>query len=42
MPTQSKNPETIVLHGGNYRADPATKAVAVPIDQTTSYQSDSS
>jgi O-acetylhomoserine (thiol)-lyase len=42
MPTQSKNPETIVLHGGDYRADPATKAVAVPIYQTTSYQFDSS
>src|SRR5450432_4844460 len=38
MPTQSKNLETIVLHGGNYRADPATTAVAVPIYQTTSYQ----
>src|SRR6187455_2174320 len=38
MPTQSRNPETIVLHGGNYRADPATTAVAVPIYQTTSYQ----
>jgi O-acetylhomoserine (thiol)-lyase len=38
MPTQSQNPETIVLHGGNYRADPATTAVAVPIYQTTSYQ----
>jgi O-acetylhomoserine (thiol)-lyase len=33
-----KNPETIVLHGGGYRADPATAAVAVPIYQTTSYQ----
>ncbi|MBT5178634.1 MAG: bifunctional O-acetylhomoserine aminocarboxypropyltransferase/cysteine synthase [Rhodospirillaceae bacterium] len=32
------NPETIVLHGGSYRADPATNAVAVPIYQTTSYQ----
>jgi O-acetylhomoserine (thiol)-lyase len=32
------NPETIVLHGGIYRADPATNAVAVPIYQTTSYQ----
>ena len=32
------NPETIVLHGGGYRADPATNAVAVPIYQTTSYQ----
>src|SRR5579864_6230184 len=38
MPTESKNPETIVLHGGSYRADPATNAVAVPIYQTTSYQ----
>jgi len=37
MPTQSKNPETIVLHAG-YRSDPATNAVAVPIYQTTSYQ----
>jgi len=38
MPTQSQHPETIVLHGGSYRADPATTAVAVPIYQTTSYQ----
>jgi O-acetylhomoserine (thiol)-lyase len=38
MPTESKNPETIALHGGSYRADPATTAVAVPIYQTTSYQ----
>ena len=38
MTTQSQNPETIVLHGGSYRADPATTAVAVPIYQTTSYQ----
>ena len=37
MPTQSQNPETIVLHAG-YRSDPATNAVAVPIYQTTSYQ----
>ena len=42
MPTESKNPETIVLHGGSYRADPATTAVAVPIYQTTSYQFNSS
>ena len=34
----SKNPETIALHGGDYRSDPATTAVAVPIYQTTSYQ----
>src|SRR3984893_7238603 len=38
MPTESKNAETIVLHGGSYRADPATTAVAVPIYQTTSYK----
>jgi O-acetylhomoserine (thiol)-lyase len=37
MPTESKNPETIVLHAG-YRSDPTTTAVAVPIYQTTSYQ----
>ena len=33
-----KNPETIALHGGDYRSDPATTAVAVPIYQTSSYQ----
>jgi O-acetylhomoserine (thiol)-lyase len=38
MTTNSQNPETIVLHGGTWRADPATNAVAVPIYQTTSYQ----
>jgi O-acetylhomoserine (thiol)-lyase len=32
------HPETVVLHGGDYRSDPATTAVAVPIYQTTSYQ----
>ncbi|HEX6441278.1 MAG TPA: PLP-dependent transferase [Stellaceae bacterium] len=37
MPTESKHPETIVLHAG-YRSDPATNAVAVPIYQSTSYQ----
>src|SRR3954466_4319101 len=37
MPTESKHPETIVLHAG-YRSDPATNSVAVPIYQTTSYQ----
>ncbi|MEX2617838.1 MAG: PLP-dependent transferase [Alphaproteobacteria bacterium] len=35
--TDSKHPETIVLHAG-YRSDPATGAVAVPIYQTTSFQ----
>jgi O-acetylhomoserine (thiol)-lyase len=38
MTTSSRNPETIVLHGGSYRSDPASNAVAVPIYQTTSYQ----
>jgi O-acetylhomoserine (thiol)-lyase len=38
MPTESKHPETLVLHAGAYRSDPATGAVAVPIYQTTSYQ----
>lgn len=38
MSEEFSNPETIVLHGGSYRADPATTAVAVPIYQTTSYQ----
>src|SRR5437868_3088396 len=37
MPTESKHPETLVLHAG-YRSDPTTNAVAVPIHQTTSYQ----
>src|SRR5271167_4506951 len=41
MATESKHPETVVLHAG-YRSDPATNAVAVPIYQTTSYQFDSS
>src|ERR671922_2737154 len=35
---KSRNPQTLVLHGGTYRADPATGSVAVPIYQTTSYQ----
>jgi O-acetylhomoserine (thiol)-lyase len=38
MATDSKRFETLVLHGGPYRADPATGAVAVPIYQTTAYQ----
>ncbi|MBL8702521.1 MAG: PLP-dependent transferase [Alphaproteobacteria bacterium] len=37
MATNSRNPETVVLHAG-YRSDPATTAVAVPIYQTTSFQ----
>jgi O-acetylhomoserine (thiol)-lyase len=35
--TESKNPQTQVLHAG-WRADPSTGSVAVPIHQTTSYQ----
>ena len=38
MTTSSQHPETVVLHGGSYRSDSATNAVAVPIYQTTSYQ----
>ena len=38
MNIDTKHPETLGLHGGNYRKDPVTKAVAVPIYQTTSYQ----
>src|SRR5215510_888173 len=37
MISQSKNPETLVLHAGP-RNDGTTGAVAVPIVQTTSYQ----
>lgn len=40
MTTESSHPETLVLHAG-FRRDEATKAVAVPIYQTTSYQFDS-
>jgi O-acetylhomoserine (thiol)-lyase len=35
---KSTNAQTLVLHGGTYRSDPATGSVAVPIYQTTSYQ----
>ncbi|WP_413993046.1 O-acetylhomoserine aminocarboxypropyltransferase/cysteine synthase family protein [Labrys okinawensis] len=38
MTTDSRHFETLALHGGTYRADPTTGAVAVPIYQTTSYQ----
>ena len=38
MTTSSKHPETIGLHGGDYRSDTSTTSVAVPIYQTTSYQ----
>ena len=35
---KTTNAQTLVLHGGTYRCDPATGSVAVPIYQTTSYQ----
>ena len=35
----SQHPETLALHAG-WRSDPATRSVAVPIYQTTSYQFD--
>ena len=41
MTSTSKHPETLALHGGSYRKDPATNSVAVPIYQTTSYEFDS-
>jgi O-acetylhomoserine (thiol)-lyase len=37
MPVESTRFETLALHGGGYRDDPATGAVAVPIYQTTSF-----
>ncbi len=38
MTTKSRHPETVALHGGNFRSDKTTNAVAVPIYQTTSYE----
>ncbi|WP_426609869.1 O-acetylhomoserine aminocarboxypropyltransferase/cysteine synthase family protein [Bradyrhizobium sp. McL0616] len=38
MALETRNFETLALHGGSYRSDPATGAVAVPIYQTTSFQ----
>ena len=38
--TKKNHPETIAIHGGDYRSDPTTKAVAVPIYRTTSYEFD--
>ena len=37
----SQHSETLALHAGSHRRDPATNSVAVPIYQTTSYQFDS-
>ena len=36
--SEYKNPETLALHGGNYRFDPVTSAVTVPIYRSTSFQ----
>lgn len=33
-----RHPETIAIHGGSFRFDPTTGAIAVPIYQTTSFQ----
>ena len=38
MPVNNQRFETLALHGGSYRVDPATGAVAVPLYQTTPYQ----
>lgn len=38
MSRPETRPETLALHGGSWRADPTTGAVAVPIFQTTSFQ----
>jgi O-acetylhomoserine/O-acetylserine sulfhydrylase-like pyridoxal-dependent enzyme len=38
MTLENLKPETLALHGGTYRSDSASGAVAVPIYQTTSYQ----
>ncbi|MBB3977676.1 O-acetylhomoserine (thiol)-lyase [Rhizobium azooxidifex] len=35
---KSRHPETIALHGGSFRYDPSSGAVAVPIYQTSSFQ----
>ena len=34
----ARHPETLAIHGGGYRFDPVTGAIAVPIYQTTSFQ----
>ena len=36
--SEYKNPETLALHGGNYRFDPVTSTVTVPIYRSTSFQ----
>lgn len=38
MTVETSHFETLALHGGSYRADPTSGAVAVPIYQTTSFQ----
>ncbi|WP_159717161.1 O-acetylhomoserine aminocarboxypropyltransferase/cysteine synthase family protein, partial [Geminicoccus flavidas] len=38
MTLETTRPETLAIHGGSWRADPVTGAVAVPIYQSTSFQ----
>lgn len=38
MTSDKRRFETLALHGGTFRADPVSGAIAVPIYQTTSYQ----
>jgi O-acetylhomoserine (thiol)-lyase len=38
MPVETTHFETLALHGGSYRADPVTGAVAVPVYQSTSFE----
>src|ERR1700728_2244683 len=38
MASEKRRFETLALHGGPFRSDPVSGAVAVPIYQTTSYQ----
>ncbi|HEY0328299.1 MAG TPA: PLP-dependent transferase [Rhodopseudomonas sp.] len=37
QPLQTSNIDTLALHGGSFRADPATGATTVPIYQSTSF-----
>ena len=37
MAITTTNPETLALHGGPWRVDPSTRATAVPIYQSTSF-----
>src|SRR5689334_1832635 len=37
MTLATRNPDTLALHGGPWRADPSTGATVVPIYQSTSF-----